>query len=160
MQNQNTSKSKRILRRLLVIVSAIVVIVVIAVVYLANSPKTLDKLSKPAVEQNTQNATRQNDVSKIAAAANEYISTHSGNMPKSPSDLTVQLEHYQSGAVSYQSYSSDLKVPDANTVYIVNGASCNTARDGIGNQSSGRVAVVMLYALSASSAVQQQCLSL
>ena len=169
---------KKSRRKWLVAIPALsVVVVIIAVIYMANSPKTLDKLAQPAVEQNAQNAARQNDAAALMSAIAEYLNAHNGNVPQSAArnddtslklcgidcDATASkatLNHYQPSAVSFKAFTTSLKIPDAETVYVVPGAKCNQNGDGLAQDQSGRAAIVVLYGLTKSSSLEQKCLAL
>jgi hypothetical protein len=124
------------------------------------------------------NSLRQDDASLIAEAITTYIGNN-GTLPQLAAadttnktldicgkacdsmETTTQLYHYNPEAVSYRAYNSGLKVPDTETVYIVNGADCNKDDSALGAQAaSGHDAVAILYALAESADSQQKCLSL
>lgn len=148
------------------------------------SPKgneTLGNLAKPALERNQRNTMRKNDVAKLAAALATYIQDNQGTLPQSivPDDAstlsicgadcasgnkqTVVLDYYSASAsaISFQDYSSDLVVPDAETAFVVLNASCKVGGSGIGASSSGQrnLSLVILYAVEAGQKPEQQCLS-
>lgn len=173
------SARKRLPKWLWAVPAATVLAVgIVLALHFITSPKTLDRLAQPAAERTAQNNAREVDANEIVAAMGNYISNYNGTLPQSvgsesatvldicaarcdENKTTADLRYYKPGAVSLQAYAAGLTVPDAQTIYVVNGATCNQAKDGLGGKvSTGQVAVVVLYGLAASSGVQQKCLGL
>lgn len=124
----------------------------------------------------TSNNIRQDDASLIAEAISNFIGSN-GSLPQSTgvgttADMlnvcgktcdpdtqeTTRLYFYKPRAVTYHLYASDLKVPDVNTVYLINNANCNGSI--IGSHITEQDAVVILYAFATDTGTQQKCLSL
>ncbi len=140
-------------------------------------------LSVPALQTNSNNAMRKNDVAVIAGSIANYASTHNGVLPQttaagsSPSKLdicgvdctpenkvTATLGHYGPSGVSFQPYSNTLTVPNGETLYIVLNASCDSSGNGIGSQAQNTndmpSSATLLYALGTGSKLQQSCTSI
>ncbi|MDB5185220.1 MAG: hypothetical protein JWN38_1028 [Candidatus Saccharibacteria bacterium] len=132
-----------------------------------------------SLQANALNTARKNDISSIAAAINEIESNNNGVPPKSTSTnaalgmlvicgddcfgthaASIKLGQYANSAdaVKYATYINTLAVPNINTVYIVNGATCKADNSGIGDKGLDRN-VAILYALQTSSGIGPQCLA-
>jgi len=167
---------KTVLKRVLIALVVIIAIVVGVCVYLAQSPQTLSKLAAPALERNAQNTMRQEDVSRLAQAAAQFMSTNTGSLPQTvtadgssinfcaanckAAQTSVPLAYYKNtaDAVQLKPYASGLRAIDAQTIFVVTGASCNADKTGIGPQTQQDVA--FLFALAVGSSNKQRCLSL
>jgi hypothetical protein len=127
--------------------------------------------------QAPDNISRKQDASVIEATISNYIDNNSGELPQStavgstphildicgvscnsgdvePTGLSLSI--YAPSAVSFQPYSNGLTVPDAQTVYIVDKASCNNSGTNLlppVNMNS----VAVLYALQDGSNIEQIC---
>jgi hypothetical protein len=143
---------------------------------ISNSNQSLNNnVSSNNVSQNADNTKRQQDASIILSAINEYISNNNGALPRTASQgstshtlllcsgtctssnsSTANLGFYSSSKVSFHAYTSNLTVPDNETVYIVNQATC-TNDSTIGTQATSGISTVVLYAAQDSSSIKQQC---
>ena len=180
---QQAHKSKSSLGKRIIIGTAVLVVgIVVLFLILAASPKTpktLDKLATPALETNSQNTERENDVAMLAGAISTYESNNQNALPQStaadasPKTLdicgtsctattksTVQLDYYANtpATTSLRSYATNLTVPDTQTIYIVPYASCKSDKSGIGTAAPGQYVVAILYALQSGKNTEQRCL--
>jgi hypothetical protein len=172
---------KKPFRKWLLLIPAVIVLAIIVdIVFLVQSPQTTDKLANPALQHHAHNTERQQDAAQIMSSISQYANKCNGDFPQSAATgidapgglflsgptcadviVAVGLDYYQPDAVSFHAYASGLTVPDANSVYIVNDATCNARRTGLGSQpSASQHTVALLYALAASSGPQQTCLGL
>lgn len=184
-QQPNLSLNKRKRPLLEWVIGAVVVVVLLLLtlfIHFANSPSTVNKLAAPALQSNADNTSRKNDVAMLTSALASYIDSHQGTFPQStatdatpktldicgpncssPNKVTVQLGYYANtpSAVSFHSYSSNLEVPDLQTVYIVPNANCKSDNSGIGVSTIGQkyLSIVVLYAIQSETTTKQQCLS-
>jgi len=181
---QSTQKPKRRLPKFFipVIIGGVVLLVLILILALvlrgSTGSKVINKTSQAALTQNAGDVARKTDVAQILAGISNYVASHSGNLPDQTaagngpdtillcggrctpaSEMPVSLSHYKNTpqAVSFHAYAKDLKVPDAETVYIVGNTSCNGDSLGATNQPS-RAAV--LFASPNGSSLKQQCVNL
>lgn len=176
-----TPRHKKSNAKVAVIVGLVVVVgIIVLFARLLTSPKTLDKLAAPALQSNAANTSQKNDVAIVYSAVSNYVSSHSGVLPTTTATdstagkldicgadctgsnkTTVTLSYFKNtpNAVEFHSYASNLKVPDSETLYIVDNATCKSDSSGIGTQtSSGIVSAAFLYASSSGSGISQQCL--
>lgn len=158
-------------------VLGIVGVIVLLIIAL---PFLLGSLASPALQKTTDNTSRENDISKIAAALITYISNNQNVLPASTAaDATpgtldicgsdcsvtqkqpVTLGYYAAtpAAVSFRAYANNLAVPDAKTVYIVTNATCKDDKSGIGDSSADNQSLVILYAIQSGNGIKQQCLN-
>lgn len=148
-----------------------VIVVLIAATFLLISishhrPSKTTTTKKSALS--ATDAKRQNDIAIIRNAVATYRQYAANALPQTTATapgqyhdkiyicgtscstdtpLEITLGHYANKptAVSFREYSTKLKVPNADTVYIVDNAVCNAAQTALGSQSPGKVAI--LYAL-------------
>jgi prepilin-type N-terminal cleavage/methylation domain-containing protein len=130
-------------------------------------------LAVPALQRSSRNTQRKNDVSAIASGIANYIDNNGGTLPgntgvngtdlnicgancSSGNTETAKLGFYDPSKVTKHTYSSTLKVPDGDTVYIVLGYACNSTNTALGSPSS-RSAAILYATESSSSAIAQQC---
>jgi TM2 domain-containing membrane protein YozV len=132
-------------------------------------------LAVPALQQNARNLERKEDASTIASTIGLYKTNRNDQLPSTLSQgnngrtldicgascstgtAPAKLTFYNPGNVSFQNYSTNLAVPNVNTVYIVDNAGCNSTDTGLGAPSNNELAAI-LYAIEGSSnTVKQQC---
>jgi type II secretory pathway pseudopilin PulG len=175
----STPKSRKIIRILTVVFITLCIVGIVGVFLLTF-------LSAPSLQKNAQNTQRRVDASSIASAIAEYTASHNGVLPQSvqagatASELLVcgtscsdnnqvsaHLGYYANTpvAISIKAYSPGLKVPDVDTLYIVNDAGCSAAAPdasseaGIGAQSPG-AAAILFATLTGSADIEQHCTSI
>jgi hypothetical protein len=160
----------------LYVVAVLLFVTIVSAVYLLHQVRP-PKVAYSGNTGSTSNNIRQDDASLIAEAISNFIGSN-GKLPQSTgvgkaADMlnvcgktcdpntqeTTRLYFYKPGLVTYHLYASDLKVPDVNTVYILNNANCN-GNSGIGSHITEQDAVVILYAFATDAGAQQKCLSL
>lgn len=164
------------LRRLVKLAIALIIIGVVAVVLLhLHVHEPVAKVQRPQPLSNT--ARRQLDINTIAGAVGQYASA-TGTLPTKatvasdkaslllcnaicdPATSQVSaLTVYQAADVHIIAYSPGLATPDAQTVYLVPGASCQ-GNHSIGTANSRPRAMVVLYALPQDTTLQQFCVKL
>lgn len=174
--------SRHKLLLLSVIVLVFIIFIVLLVSHHSKpAQKTLRTTSAPTnilspLQINARNVSRKNDVSSILSGIAEYISNNNGTLPFSTAQgskyntlsicgsdcsstysSTITLQYYPNkpSVVSFRNYVANLKVPNADTVYIVAGASCNSASTALGATQPRNVAV--LYGIEQNNSFVQQC---
>lgn len=86
-------------------------------------------LAVPALQRNSRNTQRKNDVAGIASAVNERIGNNNGQLPAGPGEYTgqVKLGFYETSNISQVS-GAQVSVNDADsTVRVVTEAKCGVA---------------------------------
>ena len=156
--------------------------VITVIVNSLTSSKSLDTLATPALERNAANSSQKNDVARVIGAVSGYVSSHDGVLPTTTATgltinmlnicgavctgsdkVSVTLSYFKntSTAVKYRSYANDVTVPDSETLYIVNNATCKRNNSGIGYQTTkDNLSAAFLYAYPSSTGITQQCLGL
>jgi prepilin-type N-terminal cleavage/methylation domain-containing protein len=127
-------------------------------------------LAVPALQRNSRNTQRKDDVSRIGSAVQEFINNNNGSTPDStkPADITAvqnllgTLAYYKSSNVTVVAAAATVSVADTDHVSVVPGAICKS--DGAGGQvgtstnaTSRQVAVV--YKAEAGSGDTNLCVS-
>ena len=134
------------------IIEVMIVLVIAAVILL------MVFLAVPALQRNSRNTQRKNDVANLLAAVNEYASNNNGQMPDSLDDFK---DNVQTGFYSLEDGEEEVIWGGTTTptgefqeVHMNNGASCNgnTPQDGTSRQ------FVAYYNLESSNGLDQtQC---
>lgn len=88
-------------------------------------------LAVPALQRNSRNSSRKNDVGALLGAITEYVTNNSGSLPPNAAALTdlANLSFYTAADINYSGVSSTAVTTapgtDVNTVYIRNYAKCD-----------------------------------
>jgi type IV pilus assembly protein PilA len=119
-------------------------------------------LAVPALQRNSRNNQRKNDVSRISAAITETSNNNNGTLPVAFADISGNvgnLGFYTAANVSYSTTANSNT--DENTVIIRNGRTCSTSGSGADNvttaSGSGRQFVI-LYSVETGGDGDDQCL--
>ncbi|HJP96748.1 MAG TPA: type II secretion system protein [Candidatus Saccharimonadales bacterium] len=109
-------------------------------------------LAVPALQRNSRNTQRKNDVSALLAAVQEYINNNSGALPTTAAQVTANAKlGFYTGATDVVLNGTSNK----NVVNIVTGAKCNGNAIDTTNASARNVAAV--YYVESSSGTTAQC---
>jgi hypothetical protein len=143
-------------------------------------PILVSLASKPALKTRSENTAHTNDASAIWSAAETYAGSHKGVWPSSAvpdsagntinicgsvcdsgNKVSVKLSTTNVAAISFKAYSTDLKVPDSSTIYLVTDALCKSDKSGIGDSTKGQkfAFITVLYAVKSGGSIKQQCVS-
>lgn len=113
-------------------------------------------LAVPALQRNSRNTQRKNDVASLLGAVSEYVNNNGGALPTAAANFTgnAKLGFYATGDVNYST--NGTAGTDVNDVYIAAGAKCSsaTAMTTVGATSRN---VAALYFIETSSGTQSQC---
>ena len=109
-------------------------------------------LAVPALQRNSRNTQRKNDVSALVGAAQEYINNNSGAMPTSAANVTgnAKLGFYQTSDVVWGAPGTT-----TSSVYLSAGYKCNGTAATTTNATSRNLAAT--YWVETSGAPQIQC---
>lgn len=164
------SKNRKVIQILTAVILGLSFFIVPGIILL------LTFLAVPALQQDASNIERTADVKPIATGIRLYESNTSGKLPASiaegPSikDLDIcgtscssgsstgKLTFFTAANIQFHGYSDNLKVPNDDTVYIVEDAICNSSNTGLLLVSGNQNSVAILYALeSPPHGIKQQC---
>ncbi|MDZ7786540.1 MAG: type II secretion system protein [Candidatus Saccharibacteria bacterium] len=89
-------------------------------------------LAVPALQRNSRNTQRRNDVSAVLGAFSEYTNNNRGELPSSFGDIQplVELGYYEPSNITISAYSSDTFTADSDTLNIYTGAECGDVSFG------------------------------
>lgn len=110
-------------------------------------------LAVPALQRNSRNTARKNDVGRVGAAVTEFSTSNNGRTPTSPADKTTvlnfsgDLAQYDSSNVSIASSHTNGGTSNASSLIIVPGGKCGNNGETV--QGSTRQ-VAIQYALEGS----------
>lgn len=120
-------------------------------------------LAVPALQRNSRNTQRKNDVSNVLAAFSEYVSNRNGKVPPvydatdgefqnaagdaDGSGTDVKLGFYQNTDITYASGNTAITTPAVGTLYINSGAKCNAAGNNFGGTGASSRNVAVIYTI-------------
>lgn len=117
-------------------------------------------LAVPALQRNSRNTQRKNDVSSALGAVNEWTNNNQGVLPTTAAQQTAALANAKlsslSGNVTWAAGSSGA-VADADHAVIVTAAKCKTPIDGTAVAGSSRQ-VAIVYGVETGGAFQPTCI--
>lgn len=90
-------------------------------------------LAVPALQRNSRNTQRKNDVSALLGAANEYVNNNAGTLPATVADVKdlAKLGYYTGSTAVSLSATAAQSALSADNVRIVLGAKCSTNASGV-----------------------------
>lgn len=113
-------------------------------------------MAVPALQRNSRNTQRKNEVAALHGAVNEYINNANGAVPTTAAQRTAALQNaklqFYTGQVTWGTPGANNTTKD--TAVIVTGASCNP--DGSTTASSARQIAVM-YSVETGGNPQDVC---
>jgi prepilin-type N-terminal cleavage/methylation domain-containing protein len=110
-------------------------------------------LAVPALQRNSRNTQRKNDVSALLGAISEYSNTNGGALPTAANQVTpfAKLGFYQAADVSVSASGGT----DVDNVYIATGRKCDGNALTSDNATARNIAV--LYYIETSGGTTAQC---
>ena len=133
-------------------------------------------LAVPALQRNSRNTQRKNDVQSLLGAISEYEDNNNGTLPtpsagntnivgsdgtatiggqNGSAPATAKLGYYSSGTVTVSKPNSMPGTPDTDTVYILEGWTCGSNKPTQTDASRRNVAVY--YSIESGSGSVEQC---
>lgn len=111
-------------------------------------------LAVPALQRNSRNTQRKNDVSAALGAFNEYVNNNGGQLPAQASDFTgnAKLGFYTSADILYTTAGTNV-----DKVYIVKGARCTNATTTPTTTGATARNIAAWYYVETSGGTQGQC---
>ncbi len=112
-------------------------------------------LAVPALQRNSRNTQRKNDISGILGAVGEYSSNKNGQMPTQKSDWSgqVKLGYYTDSNITQGTATT--AITDADAVRVVVNAKCNA--DGSATNTSANRRYVAQFAVETGGAATSMC---
>lgn len=125
-------------------------------------------MAVPALQRNSRNTQRKNDVSSILGAVSEYQSNHNGSLPITSGTFsgaftgaTPNLGYYKDSAKVTWTVQATANAPsviiDPDTVKIYNNAKCDTAGSVAITLGASARSVIALYGIESSGANVGAC---
>lgn len=115
-------------------------------------------LAVPALQRNSRNTQRKNDVAAVLGAVNEWSSNNNGRLPSTTAEQTAAIANVQLGF-----YNGNV-VWDTSWPVVVSGSYNDQIHIAVGNRCNGETAiaqtpraVAVLFYLESGSAPTQQC---
>ena len=112
--------------------SGFTIIEVLIVLAIAGLIMLIVFLAVPALQRNSRNTQRKNDVSRVSTAANEFVSNNNGTMPADGDlpairDSAGKLGQYDPGDITRATGTQAALSNALSTVRIVTGAKCGAS---------------------------------
>lgn len=122
--------------------SGFTIIEVLIVLAIAGLIMLIVFLAVPALQRNSRNTQRKNDISRVGTAANDFVSNNNGTLPSTSGDVTTitssagTLGQYSASNVSLASgaQSALSAATGSNSMVIVTGAKCGTSGATVAGQ--------------------------
>lgn len=119
-------------------------------------------LAVPALQRNSRNTQRKNDISRVGTAANEFQSNNNGKVPTTAADLTTirdsvgSMGQYESSDIALAAGTQTALSGSGslNTVRVVTGAKCGTSGATVAGQSRQ---MAVQYMVESSGSPQAVC---
>lgn len=123
--------------------SGFTIIEVLIVLAIAGLIMLIVFLAVPALQRNSRNTQRKNDVSRVGTAANEYVSNNNGTLPTSSNGAAASiassagtLGQYQASDISVSATTgAQNAITNSSNVVIVTGAKCGASGATVAGQS-------------------------
>lgn len=110
-------------------------------------------LAVPALQRNSRNTQRKDDVAKIIGAVNEWQNNHNGTLPTSSNDQNAAIENANLGIYDGAVTWGTGWPSDENAVVIISNAKC-TSEDATSPQNRS---IAVTYNVETTGAQQAQC---
>jgi prepilin-type N-terminal cleavage/methylation domain-containing protein len=118
-------------------------------------------LAVPALQRNSRNTTRKNDVASLLGAVSEYSNNNGGILPTTAAQVTgnAKLGFYTAANVSLANSNAAIAGASltVDNVHIRTAAKCNTANDNIGGTGPSARAVAVVYTVETGGGTQNIC---
>jgi len=114
-------------------------------------------LAVPALQRNSRNTQRKNDISAILGAVSEYTNNNGGVQPAAASDFTgnAKLGYYKSTDVSFST--NGTTGTNVNTIYVTLGARCTNATTAPATTNATSRNVAAWFYVETAGGTQGQC---
>lgn len=117
-------------------------------------------LAVPALQRNSRNTQRKNEVAALLGAVNEWTNNNNGQMPTSAANQTAALANaklqFYTGNVTWAA-GAQTNNTTVDQAVIVTGASCNTNGSGSTVAAANRQVAVMYSVETGSGTPQKSC---
>lgn len=121
-------------------------------------------LAVPALQRNSRNTQRKNDVSGLLGATAEWSNNHNGALPATAAEFTAaitnaKLGFYAATDVTYNMATGAVTNPnDVNKIIVVKGAKCDTTTIGNATRTGASArALVSLYTVETGGGTDKLC---
>jgi prepilin-type N-terminal cleavage/methylation domain-containing protein len=133
--------------------SGFTIIEVLIVLAIAGLIMLIVFLAVPALQRNSRNTQRKNDVAALVGAVSEYVNNNAGALPTTAAQITgnAKLGFYAAGDVNLGTSGGT----DVNDVYIATGNKCNGNALTTSGATSRNIAA--LYYVETSGGTAAQC---
>lgn len=114
-------------------------------------------LAVPALQRNSRNTQRKNDVSALLGAVSEYANNNAGKLPTAVGDFNsnVKLGFYETGDVTYPAFAANAAATGIDKVQIMKAAKCGSTPTDAPVAGSSRQFVAWYQVEGGSGAVSQ-----
>lgn len=116
-------------------------------------------LAVPALQRNSRNTQRKNDVQLILGGINEYASNNNGANPTTlaAAQQGVKTSFYQTADITFATNNTAIASPNTGGLYLNIGAKCNATNDNVGGTGANSRSVAIVYSVETSSGSAWRC---
>lgn len=113
-------------------------------------------LAVPALQRNSRNTQRKNDVQALLGSINEYAANHNGSNVTSLAEAKegVKTSFYQDADIDSvfggSTANTAITTPNNSKLYLRVGAKCNATNDNVGGTGASSRSVAIVYSLEKS----------
>lgn len=120
-------------------------------------------LAVPALQRNSRNTQRKNDVSSLASAISEFVDNNNGTLPTAAGDFTNNWKpgYYTTANVTFQAKTTATVTPDPGDVSKINiytYSSCDGTAS-VGAPTATPRSVAITYDVETGSGMTEQCVT-
>jgi prepilin-type N-terminal cleavage/methylation domain-containing protein len=141
--------------------SGFTIIEVMIVLAIAGLIMLIVFMAVPALQRNSRNTQRKNDVQAVLGGVSTYTSNNNGALPANFAavETEVKTSFYVTADVTWGTGNTAIATPDTSFMYVNTGAKCNATGDNFGGSGATRRSVAILYALETGSGTTMKCQS-
>lgn len=117
-------------------------------------------LAVPALQRNSRNTQRKNDVQNVIGGVSEYVTNNNGALPADATALPIKTALYQSADIDYTKNTNQqaaIGTKVSGKLYVKTFAKCNTAGDDFAGTGASSRNIAALYEIEQSGSTVWKC---
>lgn len=116
-------------------------------------------LAVPALQRNSRNTQRKNDVQNVLGAISTYNSNNNGANPTAYADISPEVKSafYTSSDITWGTTNGTIATVDTGRMYVSTGAKCNTGGTNFGGSGATSRNVAVLYTIENAGSTATRC---
>ena len=121
-------------------------------------------LAVPALQRNSRNTQRKNDVQAMLGGISTYTSNNNGSVPTTLANVQTEVKtsFYQTADIDFvqgapSTANTAIATVDSSKMYVRIGGKCNTTGDNVGGTGATSRNVAVVYAIESGSGTTNKC---